>query len=80
MSFGLAHLRAGRAQQGDGAGRGGGWRVASALADFERPSMRGPLAPVSMTSAFPCGAVGPAGRAVANERHRVSLGGGPRVV
>jgi len=68
MTWELAYLRAGWARQTDGAGCGGGWRVASALTVYERPSMRGPLAPVSMTSAFPCGTVVSAARC-SNERH-----------
>jgi len=54
MNLELAHLRAGRAWQGDGAGCDGGSRVERGLAVYERPSGRAPLVSVPVTSAYPC--------------------------
>jgi len=55
MIFEATDLRDEQAQPSNEAGRGGPPRALRELAANKRVSMRGPLAPASMTSAHPCG-------------------------
>ncbi len=50
-----ADTREKQAQRSHQAGRGDVPRVPRELADYKRPSVRGPLVPASMTSVHPCG-------------------------
>jgi hypothetical protein len=59
MSWRLRDLRGEQAKRGGRAGRGAGLFAPRELVAYRRPSVRAPLVPSPVTSAYLCGGIGP---------------------